>query len=68
MVDPDEMRKLTALKHPDAKLSPMLEVKNKDLQIMGSWQKITVPKAGNIQARMGFCSFVWKSASFIPDL
>lgn len=64
MIDQNEMRKLTQLKHPDAKLSPKLEVKNKDLQIMGSWQKVEVPKSGNIQPRMGFCSFVWKSTSY----
>ncbi|THH26623.1 hypothetical protein EUX98_g7570 [Antrodiella citrinella] len=65
MVNADETRRLSALKHPDAALSPKLELKNKDLQIMGSWKKVEIPKAVAIEPRMGFCSFVWKSRFYV---
>ncbi|KAH8077510.1 hypothetical protein BXZ70DRAFT_902237 [Cristinia sonorae] len=65
MVDQDKMRSLTKLKHPDAALSPKLKIQNADMQVMGSWQKIVVPKSKNILPRMGFCKFVWKSRLYI---
>lgn len=61
-VDVAGIRRISALKHPDATLSPKLEIKNAGLQIMGSWQKVHIPKAKSIEPRMGFCSFVWMSA------
>lgn len=60
-IDDAEIRRLSALKHPDASLSSGIALKNKDLQIMGSWQKLEIAKSKNIQSREGFCSFVWKS-------
>ena len=50
---------LTRYRHPDPKVVATQEVKCEELQVRGSWQKIHIPKAVNIAARLGFASFVW---------
>lgn len=48
-------------RHPDPQLQNGWEVRDEELQVRGSWQKIKI--SGNIQPRMGFATFIWKSGS-----
>ncbi|KZT69127.1 hypothetical protein DAEQUDRAFT_670092, partial [Daedalea quercina L-15889] len=50
-------------RHPDPKLQKGWEVRNKELQVRGSWQKIKISK--NIRPRMGFASFIWNSRLYV---
>lgn len=56
---------LLQFRHPDPNRSAKLTLKNPDLQVSGSWQKIQLKKPGTIQPKLGFASFVWKSA-YLP--
>ncbi|KAJ7473606.1 hypothetical protein B0H11DRAFT_2174202 [Mycena galericulata] len=53
------------LRHPDPKLVVSLAVTDPTLQVLGSWQKVPVKKAGGITSRMGFASFVFEGQLYI---
>lgn len=60
-----QYRAVCALRHPDPNLSDKVTLQYPNLQILGSWQKIDLPKGGNGPARMGMCSFVWNSRFYV---
>ncbi|KDR67041.1 hypothetical protein GALMADRAFT_232259 [Galerina marginata CBS 339.88] len=61
----DETRTLAQLRHPDPKLSHLGKVDSPSLQVMGSWMKLKVKKAGGPGRRMTFSSFIWEGHLYI---
>jgi len=59
--DTDELTELTKLRHPDPSLTHKLKVQFPELQVLGSWKKLTLLKKGGMKARLAFSSFIWKS-------
>ncbi|KAJ6534132.1 hypothetical protein B0H19DRAFT_439818 [Mycena capillaripes] len=53
------------LRHPDPSLVSSLAVTDPSLQVLGSWQKVPVKKAGGITSRMGFASFVFEGHLYV---
>ncbi|KAI0313557.1 hypothetical protein OF83DRAFT_1140840 [Amylostereum chailletii] len=64
---PSESRKMEIInyKHPDPKLSASSKVEDPTLQVMGSWEKVWMPKTAKIQPRYGFASFIWNGRFYV---
>ncbi|KAI0088055.1 hypothetical protein BDY19DRAFT_994473 [Irpex rosettiformis] len=65
LVPRSDVTSLTRYRHPDPDVVAKQEVKCKELQVRGSWQKLPVPKASNIASRRGFASFVWNRRFYV---
>ncbi|KAG2012223.1 hypothetical protein CC2G_012258 [Coprinopsis cinerea AmutBmut pab1-1] len=63
----EKMLPLTLLRHPDARVYAKYGLKNKRLQIEGSWRRIRhrPPPNKNKMKRSGFSSFIWKSHLYL---
>ena len=59
--DMKELDELTQLRHPDPSLTHKLEIQFPELQVLGSWKKLTLLKKGGMKARLAFSSFIWNS-------
>ncbi|KZP11913.1 hypothetical protein FIBSPDRAFT_799744 [Athelia psychrophila] len=60
-----KVTELTRLRHPDPQLSSKLTFANSELQIRGSWKKLSIRKTGGMGPRMGFASFVWNGFLYV---
>lgn len=61
----DELEELTKLRHPDPSLTHKLEIQFPELQVLGSWKKLTLLKKGGMKARLAFSSFIWNSKLYV---
>ncbi|KAI0039600.1 hypothetical protein FA95DRAFT_1591490 [Auriscalpium vulgare] len=62
-IDADDRMKF---RHPDPKINAKLRVTVPELQVLGSWQKVELPKdAQRISTRISFCSFVWGGRFYV---
>jgi hypothetical protein len=59
--DEKDLRELTKLRHPDPSLTHKLKIQFPELQVLGSWKKLTLLKKGGMKARLAFSSFIWNS-------
>ncbi|KAF8965646.1 hypothetical protein BDZ97DRAFT_1811635 [Flammula alnicola] len=50
---------LISFRHPDPQLVHKITVTDPSLQLLGSWKKMKIKKAGGPGRRMGFSSFIW---------
>lgn len=57
----DSVRSLTQYRHPDPDIHADHKLSHDNLQVLGSWQKIKLPRGSSIPGRMAFASFIWKS-------
>jgi hypothetical protein len=59
IIGADEIEEVIQLRHPDPKLVAKVDFDklNPDLQVSGSWKKVSVPKGP--APRMGFAYWVW---------
>jgi hypothetical protein len=63
------IRDMTSFRHPDPSLTANLVVSEPELQISGSWKKISLQKKGGMKARLAFTSFIWNGKSILsPNL
>ncbi|KAF7332954.1 hypothetical protein MVEN_02401300 [Mycena venus] len=60
-----QLNPIYKLRHPDPTLVASLTVTDPTLQVLGSWQKVQLKKAGGITSRMGFASFVFEGHLYI---
>lgn len=65
-VPTDKLNDYLKLRHPEPELVAKLEVKHKNLQVLGSWKKITTTKKNGFSTRAGFASFVWDGEYTLP--
>ncbi|TFK44026.1 hypothetical protein BDQ12DRAFT_701677 [Crucibulum laeve] len=65
VLNTSKTNEIIQLRHPDPKLCANLEVKEPELQLLGSWKKIKVKKAEGPGRRMTFSSFIWKGKLYI---
>ncbi|KAF8581947.1 hypothetical protein K439DRAFT_188605 [Ramaria rubella] len=61
----EKIDQVTRLRHPDPTLVPNWELKNPDLQVRGSWKKLSLRKPGGMTSRSGFSYFVWEGHLYI---
>lgn len=59
-----KVAEITQLRHPDPQLTANWELKDDNLQVRGSWEKIHISKS--MPPRMGFASFIWNGMSKLP--
>lgn len=62
LIPTSDVKKVSALRHPDPVLCATQQTTHPGFQVRGSWKKIAIKKSENIAARMGFASFVWRRA------
>ena len=55
---------MSALRHPEPRLAAEAKVTCPDLQVLGSWEKLSVSGRG-LNARQGDAYFVWNSKSCV---
>ncbi|KAF9462280.1 hypothetical protein BDZ94DRAFT_1283075 [Collybia nuda] len=55
-----------SLRHPDPSLTLKLVVNEPELQVLGSWKKLSLQKKGGMKARLGFASFIWNTLPAYP--
>jgi hypothetical protein len=60
-VSAEEVRNMIRFRHPDPHLLPGQQLKDPELQVRGSWQKIRLAHRRRIPSRMGFVAFVYNS-------
>ncbi|KAI0798160.1 hypothetical protein C8Q75DRAFT_813978 [Abortiporus biennis] len=64
ITDETKITTLCQLRHPDPSISNKLTLTHPNLQVMGSWEKLTIP-GDKIESRMGFAGFVWHRRIYI---
>ncbi|KAI0313560.1 hypothetical protein OF83DRAFT_523897 [Amylostereum chailletii] len=60
-----QLKKIVMHKHPDPRLSASFGVEDPGLQVMGSWEKIWIPKHAKIPSRYRSASFVWNGRFYV---
>ncbi|KAH9947500.1 hypothetical protein B0H21DRAFT_738280 [Amylocystis lapponica] len=61
----DSIPDLSIIRHPTPTIVGMTRLTQPSLQVRGSWQKISVPRASSISHRTNFASFIYKSHLYV---
>jgi len=68
LIKPDDVRYMIKFRHPDPRLLPTLHLRDSELQVRGSWQKIKLGQRRRIPSRMGFVAFCYKGNTFASSI
>ncbi|KAF8804270.1 hypothetical protein BYT27DRAFT_7069042, partial [Phlegmacium glaucopus] len=60
-----DTQNIVKLRHPDPVLVQKAAITEPSLQVLGSWKKIKVKRAGGPGRRLGFSSFIWEGHLYI---
>ncbi|KAG5638213.1 hypothetical protein H0H81_001214 [Sphagnurus paluster] len=60
-----KLDKVVSLRHPDPSVTAKLKVEHPELQVYGSWAKLSIKKSGGMKARLAFTSFIWKGHLYV---
>ncbi|KAF8965649.1 hypothetical protein BDZ97DRAFT_1811650 [Flammula alnicola] len=60
-----KLYELISLRHPDPSLTATVEVKDPELQVLGSWKKVSVRRQGAMKPRLAFASFIWNGKLYV---